>query len=883
MDASQQAGPSNLKTPQTDQSEWASISTPTTTISSGTPSRHTLPRRLSLLQNDSTSSSSTSSPIRSSDDARRTSFTGGPKPLSLGSQSVVTGGPSSSGSTATDTPRRGKRTSLSYIPSPSTSVKAAATADDGQLARAPSTSSASGRTRTGSISRATGTTPRRRPSQASQGGNSDADDWLMSEEDASFSLPTRTMAERDSAKVEALFNDTGYREGITAGKLSTLQGGFDQGFNEVGALLGRQVGLLRGQIAALLVLLTSPTITHPTTSTTTSTSVRKVAGRSRASPAAGASGASALPLLANPKLEEAKVELRALARQLDHVTLAQLAEPDYDAMEHEREHQDASEEAVKRETEEEKANREKILSDLKQRLQGNGHASRRTPSLTSLPDPSSSDLLRLIAEKERRCFELREELSTEEASLKQLRITWQRLATQTLAYPNSTPSIHHHRRDTSTTSSISTSEAASEAWSTFSSKLPSGLKMQLNNLLESLANVDNPPPPEPVEKHSPLSVKAPLATTTAMGDAGMLLRPQGGGLGVLEEEGSDVGSVSALSPRSPRSPAPTQLSHPHPPPNSASKPFIHPHQELASLAVTDSAALGFTVDSHGIAHPTKIEADDENPPPTPPKTEPRQTSSTWASRRTSSILGFGALSNKGEEGGFASMLSKKFNQAKENASDLLREAERKLGNAMTIDDLLGVNNNAGSSGDSPRIKLDEASLDSSYNQSAAAETSPWFAAAGGARRSSESRRGGGGGGGGGGRSPNLLATVPRDHDEHAGGRLSVSSSRSSLSLPSLPRAASPHASPPIGGAPGSAGVFGMLMGSQSDLFDESDRRRVSGGSWGWGANNDDDDDWEETNVHQKQKKKIKDRSSMVSIGLNGDADVATPKVHQNLI
>ncbi|SPO28753.1 uncharacterized protein UTRI_04631 [Ustilago trichophora] len=882
MDTSQEAGPSNLKTPQTDQSEWSSISTPTATTSS-TPSRQTLPRRLSLLQNDSAPSSS-SSPIRSSDDTRRTSFTGGPKPLSLGSQSVVTGAPISSGSTGTDTPRRGKRTSLSYIPSPSTSVKATATAEDGQLTRAPSTSSASGRTRTGSISRATGTAPRRRPSHASQGGNSDADDWLMSEEDASFSLPSRTMAERDSAKVEALFNDTGYREGITAGKLSTLQGGFDQGFNEVGALLGRQVGLLRGQIAALLVLLTSPTTTHPTTTTTTSTSMRKVIGRSRASPAAGASGTSTLPLLANPRVEQAKVELRELAKQLDQVTLAHLAEPDYDAMEHEQEHQDANEAVIKRETEEEKAYRERILSDLKQRLQGNGHASRRTPSLTSLPDASSSDLLRLIAEKERRCFELREELSTEEASLKQLRTTWQRLATQTLAYPSSTPSLHHHRRDNSTTSSISTSEAASEAWSTFSSKLPSGLKTQFNNLLESLANVDNPPPPEPVEKHSPLSVKAPLATT---GDAGMLLRPQGGGLGVLEEEGSDVGSVSALSPRSPRSPAPTQLPHPHLPSNLASKPSIHSHQQLASLAITDSAALGFTVDSHGIAHPNKVEPDvDEIPPPTPPKSNlPKSNSTTssssWASRRTSSLLGFGSLSTKAEEGGFASMLSKRFNQAKENASDLLREAERKLGNAMTIDDLLGVNATGGGNSDSPRIQLDEASLDSSYAKGKMdVETSPWFAAAGGGggkRRSSESRRGGGSG-----RSPNLVPTVAHENGESARARLSVSSSRSSLSLPPLPRAASPHASPPIGGAPGSAGVFGMMMGSQSDLFDQSDRRRASGGSWGWGDNNQDEDDWEENKADQKQKKK-EDRSSMVSIGLNGDTDGGTPKAHQNLI
>lgn len=191
---------SSFKTPQMDQSEW-SAATPTATTT--TPSRHTFPRRLSLLQNETASPARSDTPQEAS---RRTSFTG-PKPLNLVSQPLSSAVPSSASSSAgPDTPRRGKRTSLSYIPSPSTSK-----IDDGQLSRAQSTSSASGRTRTGSISRATNAS-RRRPSQASQasaGANSDADDWLMSEEDASFSLPSaaRAMTQRDSAKVEAQFQD----------------------------------------------------------------------------------------------------------------------------------------------------------------------------------------------------------------------------------------------------------------------------------------------------------------------------------------------------------------------------------------------------------------------------------------------------------------------------------------------------------------------------------------------------------------------------------------------------------------------------------------------------------------------------------------------------
>lgn len=179
----QGAAPSSFCRVRKEQTDWTcAVSTPATCTATGTPSRQSLPRPLSLLQNDTSSSSSSSA---RTDDGRRTSFTA-PKPLSLGSQSVTTPTTASASASAFDTPRRGKRTSLSYISS-------------------SSTSSASGRTRTGSISR-TARGSRRRPSQAS---DTAADDWLMSEDDTSFSLPaaSRAMAERDSAKVEAQFHD----------------------------------------------------------------------------------------------------------------------------------------------------------------------------------------------------------------------------------------------------------------------------------------------------------------------------------------------------------------------------------------------------------------------------------------------------------------------------------------------------------------------------------------------------------------------------------------------------------------------------------------------------------------------------------------------------
>lgn len=111
--------------------------------------------------------------------------------------------------------------------------------------------------------------------------------------------------------------------------MSTLQNGFDQGFNEVGAVLGREVGLLRGQIGALLLL------TSPTPRVDSATAFR----RNRAAGVGASAGANAtLPLLAHPKLDEAKAELRSLAKDLDAVTLDKVAEPDYEALQHEQEH-----------------------------------------------------------------------------------------------------------------------------------------------------------------------------------------------------------------------------------------------------------------------------------------------------------------------------------------------------------------------------------------------------------------------------------------------------------------------------------------------------------------------------------------------------------------
>ncbi|KAJ7631915.1 hypothetical protein DFH06DRAFT_695995 [Mycena polygramma] len=63
-------------------------------------------------------------------------------------------------------------------------------------------------------------------------------------------------------KISSEFTNAGYREGITAGKESALQEGFDDGFASVGAPLGRELGFLRGSSSALVAFLNSSLCQH---------------------------------------------------------------------------------------------------------------------------------------------------------------------------------------------------------------------------------------------------------------------------------------------------------------------------------------------------------------------------------------------------------------------------------------------------------------------------------------------------------------------------------------------------------------------------------------------------------------------------------------------
>ncbi|WVQ83368.1 hypothetical protein IAT38_005509 [Cryptococcus sp. DSM 104549] len=85
----------------------------------------------------------------------------------------------------------------------------------------------------------------------------DDDDWLNPDAQGGVSDP---LVEREYNRIANTYSDAGYREGITDGKLATLQDGFDEGF-ALSVPLSRQVGSLRGRAAALLAISSASTST----------------------------------------------------------------------------------------------------------------------------------------------------------------------------------------------------------------------------------------------------------------------------------------------------------------------------------------------------------------------------------------------------------------------------------------------------------------------------------------------------------------------------------------------------------------------------------------------------------------------------------------------
>ncbi|CAE6522827.1 unnamed protein product [Rhizoctonia solani] len=130
------------------------------------------------------------------------------------------------------------------------------------------------------------------------------------------------MADREWNKLSTDFMTAGYREGITAGKESALQEGFDDGFASTGAPLGRQVGTLRGRANALLALCT------------------------------------------RRQLADLEAEVREIVQGLARVKLSALAPPDMQAIEHAKEHESEAPDVGDVETSDQMGNLEDAFESL---------------------------------------------------------------------------------------------------------------------------------------------------------------------------------------------------------------------------------------------------------------------------------------------------------------------------------------------------------------------------------------------------------------------------------------------------------------------------------------------------------------------------------------
>lgn len=158
-------------------------------------------------------------------------------------------------------------------------------------------------------------------------------------------------------------SQTGYREGITAGKLSTLQEGFDEGFN-LAAPVGRTRGILRGQANAAHFYLSEY-------------KSKRGGGKRRVGPGPGrtqdsAGAVSPASHLDDEEKENTSREARAILRDLDALDVDVLLEPDWEAKQHEAEHRgDAggSGATLGRESEEARTVREGRLPEMRGRVE----------------------------------------------------------------------------------------------------------------------------------------------------------------------------------------------------------------------------------------------------------------------------------------------------------------------------------------------------------------------------------------------------------------------------------------------------------------------------------------------------------------------------------
>ncbi|WFD44800.1 hypothetical protein MPSI1_003471 [Malassezia psittaci] len=136
------------------------------------------------------------------------------------------------------------------------------------------------------------------------------DDWLASDDEEHYVEHHRLMEQRDRKKMESQFFNIGYTEGLEQGKLAHLQRGFDHGYNTVGMQVGRSFGQIRGSAHSLMHILAKR--------------LSKASHRSSSH--------------TSEELKKLMSEVQSFCAEFDAIKLEQIAEPDWENVQHEAEH-----------------------------------------------------------------------------------------------------------------------------------------------------------------------------------------------------------------------------------------------------------------------------------------------------------------------------------------------------------------------------------------------------------------------------------------------------------------------------------------------------------------------------------------------------------------
>lgn len=277
-------------------------------------------------------------------------------------------------------------------------------------------------------------------------------------------------------------------------------------------------------------------------------------------------------------------------------------------------------------------------------------------------------VLERIAEKERAILELKETLAKEEKELLALRVEWQTSAARDLAGNGRSSSEigdRSERKDEirlpsleAETINSNPTSAASDTFKGLSAKLQSGIGTQFNAFLDQLVNV---PTTESLSSTNEVS-----STDTRNTSLGSLLEED------EEEGGQPAKNRSGIPPPVPSKLSPSSRSLPP----QASREMPKSHSKRSSIFGASFAALQKQMEQQ-FAPVLGGEEDAKNKLST-------EGMSGAASKENKDHSQAGASVNDFSWGN----LSKRFKEARENATGYLAMAEAKLGQAMTIDDLL---------------------------------------------------------------------------------------------------------------------------------------------------------------------------------------------------